>query len=156
MFSDEDFSSRTSRRCCVREIAAVEQLHDPHQRVQRIADVVAQRRQQVGFVFCDLFRLAPRQQQLPLVASAVGRIEQGDPVEERCAVRIATLARVDQHREDSVVAAHELECDFVREALHVHERRVMRFVIDLRADGQEALEFRSRRAAPRATNRSTR
>ena len=76
----------------LRQVAAIEQLHDAHQRVQRVADVMTEHRQEVCLVLRDLLGLAPGQQQLSFVPAPVGRVEQRDPVEQRRAVGVALLA----------------------------------------------------------------
>jgi hypothetical protein len=91
---------------------------------------VAQHGEQVGLVLGCLFRLSAGEQQLAFVASPVGRVEQRDSVEQRRAARVAPLPRIHQHREDPAVSPNELERDFVREALHLQQRGIMRLVVD--------------------------
>ena len=138
---------------CVGQIAAVEKLHDSHHRVERIADIVAQHREQIRLVFRDLFRLSPREQQFPLVPAPVGRVEQRNAIENRPSVVASPKPRVRQNRQLPPVCAHNVKGDFAHEPLHLQQRRVVRLVINPRSGGEQRLELRAATGARLATCR---
>ena len=152
--SDDDLSSADETALRVGEVAAIEQLHDAHDGVERVADVVTQHRQQIGLVLRHLLRLCAS----PAAAharSAFGRSKSNSVIRLNSGApsRVAPLTRVHQHGQDAAVRADNLQRDLVGEPLHLQERRIVRLVIDPRADREERLELRAgkqhvTRAAP--------
>ena len=59
---------------------------------------------------------------------------------QRAAIRIPLLDRVDQHRQGPSTGTDQIEGDLVHKALHPQERCEVRLVEDPAADGQQVLE----------------
>jgi hypothetical protein len=77
-----------------------------------------------------------RLQQLLLIATAVGRIEDGRADHTRPACVVVAQNRVDERRQVAAVRADDLDRDLAHRSLHPQQRRVMRLVVDLPTRGQ--------------------
>src|SRR5690348_17242900 len=89
---------------------------------------------------CGLFSDGSRFDQLPLIATAVGGVEDRQPREEMTPLSIALLLRVNQHGQTDPLLGHEIEGDLVEKSLHAQQRREMRLEENAARDMQQIVQ----------------
>src|SRR5436190_9057662 len=85
-------------------------------------------------------RALPRLQDLLLVESSIGRVEERNAVEHDATVGPANLACACYDRANAIIGASDLERDLVDGSSHLQQRRVVLLIINFRSNREERLE----------------
>jgi hypothetical protein len=81
-----------------------------------------------------------RIQQIALIATSIGRVEDRHPDEGRLVLGVTFFDSVDEHRNRAAVLGDQLERDLIEEPLKAQQWREMSLEIDLASDVEQFLE----------------